>query len=100
MDIAEYYNNTITKSARNPLTSLLPTSLLPTSLPPTSLLPTSLPPTSLPPTFKPLISLPTTSKKFNYYCASTSLKRQANRTAAQNIKYKIAFKSYILAILF
>ena len=49
------------KSARNPLTSLLPT-------------------------FNPLISLSTTSKKFNYYytstSTSTSLKRQANRIAA------------------
>ena len=91
MDIAEYYNNTITKSARNPLTSLLLT-----SLPPTSLLLTS-----LPPTFKPPISLsPTTSKKFNPCRASTSLKRQANRITAQNIQYKIAFKLYILAILF
>ena len=70
MDIAENYNNAITKSAGNPLTSLLPTSLLPASLPPTSL-----PPTSLPPAFKPLISPPTTSKKFNYYYTSTSLKR-------------------------
>ena len=95
LDIAEYYNNTITKSARNPLTSLLPTSLLPTSLLPTSLLPTS-----LPPTFKPLISPPATSKKFNYYYTSASLKKQANRIAAQNVKYKIAFKSYVLAILF
>ena len=95
LDIAEYYNNTIAKSARNPLTSLLPA-----SLPPTSLLPTSLLPTSLPPTFKLLISPPTTFKKFNYYYASTSLKRQANKITAQNVKYKIAFKSYMLAILF
>ena len=80
MDIVENYNNTIIKSARNPLTSLLPTSLLPT--------------------FKPLISPPTASKKFNYYYTSTSLKRQANRITAQNIRYKIAFKLYILAILF
>ena len=116
MDIVEHYNNTIIKSARNPLTSLLPTSLPPTSLPPTSLPPTSLPPTSLPPTslpptslplttllpaFKPPISLfPATSKKFNPYYTSTSLKRQANRIAAQNVKYKIAFKSYKIAILF
>ena len=64
-DIAEYYNNTIAKSARNPLTSLLSASLPPTSLPPTSLLPT----------FKPLISPPTTSKNFNPYYTSTSLKR-------------------------
>ena len=69
LDIAEHYNNTIAKSAGNPLTSLLPT-----SLPPTSLLPTS-----LPPTFKPLISPPTASKNFNPYYTSTSLKRQANR---------------------
>ena len=95
MDIAEHYNNAIAKSAGNLLTSLLPTSLPPTSLPPTSLLLTS-----LPPTFKPLISLPTAFKKFNYYCASTSFKRQANRIAAQNVKYKIAFKLYVLAILF
>ena len=61
LDIVEHYNNTIIKSAKNPLTSLLPTSLPPTSLPPTSLLPTS-----LPPAFKPPISPPTTSKKFNY----------------------------------
>ena len=74
MDIVENYNNTIIKSTGNLLTSLLPTSLLPTSLPPTSL-----PPTPLLPAFKPLISLPTTSKKFNYYYTSTSLKRQANR---------------------
>ena len=74
MDIVEYRNNTITKSAGNPFTSLLPTSLLPTSL-----LPTSLPPTLLPPAFKLLFSPPTTSKKFNPYYTSTSLKRQANR---------------------
>ena len=74
-DIVEYYNNAITKSAGNPLTSLLPTSLPPASLPPISLLPI----------FKQLISLPTTSKKFNYYYASTSLKRQTNRIAAQNV---------------
>ena len=90
MDIAENYNNTIIKSARNPLTSLLPASLPPTSLPPTS----------LPPAFKLLTSPPTASKKFNYRRASTSLKRQANRITIQNVKYKIAFKSYILAILF
>jgi hypothetical protein len=51
-------------------------------LPPTSLPPTSLPPASLPPAFKPLISPPTTSKKFNPYYTSTSLKRQANRITA------------------
>ena len=90
MDIAEHHNNAIAKSAKNPLTSLLPASLLPTSLLSTF----------LPPTFKPLISPPTTSKKFNPYYASASLKRQANRIAAQNIKCKIAFKSYMLAILF
>ena len=72
LDIVENHNNTIIKSAGNPLTSLLPTSLLPTFLLPTSLLPT----------FKPLTSLPTTSKKFNYYYTSASLKRQANRIAA------------------
>jgi hypothetical protein len=50
------------------------------SLPPASLLPTSLLPASLLPTFKPLISLlPTAFKKFNYYYASTSFKRQADR---------------------
>jgi len=69
-DIAEHYNNAITKSAGNPLTSLLPASLPPASLPPTSL-----PPTSLPPAFEPLVSPPAASKKFNYCCASTSLKR-------------------------
>jgi len=62
LDIAEYCNNAIVKSAGNPLISLLPT--------------------SLPPAFKPLISLPTASKKFNPYYTSTSLKRQANRIAA------------------
>jgi len=67
LDLVKYYNNTIIKSTRNPLTSLLLTSL---------------PPTSLLPTFKPPISLlPTTSKKFNPYRTSTSLKRQANRIA-------------------
>jgi len=71
LDLAEYYNKTITKSARNPLTSLPPTFLLPTSLPPT---------------FKLLISSPpTTSKKFNYCYASASFKKQANRIAAQNV---------------
>jgi hypothetical protein len=76
LDIAEHYNNTIAKSAGNPLTS----SLL-TSLPPTSLLLTS-----LPPIFKPPISLlPTTSKKFNPYYTSASLKRQANRITTQNV---------------
>jgi hypothetical protein len=69
--VVEYYNNAITKSAGNPLTSLLPTSLPPTSLPPTS----------LPPAFNPLVSPSTASKKFNYYYTSTSLKRQANRIA-------------------
>jgi len=80
LDIAEHRNNAITKSARNPLTSLLPTSLPPTSLPPASLLPTS-----LPSTFKPLVSPPAASKKFNPYYTSTSLKRQANRIAMQNV---------------
>jgi len=75
-DLAEHYNKVIAKSARNPLTSLLPA-----SLPPTSLLLTS-----SPPAFKPLISSsPTTSKKFNPRRASASLKRQANRIAAQNV---------------
>ena len=83
LDLAEHYNKAIAKSAGNPLTSSLPTSLLPASLPPTSLPPTSLPPTSLLPAFKPLISLPpTTSKIFNRYRASTSLKRQVNRITA------------------
>ena len=66
LDLAEHYNKVIAKSARNPLISLLPAPLLPTSLPPTP----------LPPAFKPLISLlPATSKKFNPYYTSTSLKR-------------------------
>jgi hypothetical protein len=66
LDIAEHRNNAIAKSARNPLTSLLLASLLPTSLPLTS----------LPPAFKPPISLsPATSKKFNPYYTSASLKR-------------------------
>ena len=95
MDIVEHHNNTITKSARNPLTSLLPA-----SLPPASLLPAFLPPTSLPPIFKPLIFPPTAFKKFNYRRASVFLKRQADKIAVQNVKYKIAFKSYVLAILF
>ena len=64
-DIVEHCNNTIAKSAGNPLTSSLPASLPPTSLPPAS----------LPPTFKPLISPPTASKNFNPYYTSTSLKR-------------------------
>jgi hypothetical protein len=63
LDIVEHYNNTIAKSARNPLTSLLLTSLLPAFKPPISL-------------------LPTTFKKFNPYYASASLKRQANKIAA------------------
>ena len=63
------------KSARNPLTSLLPASLPPTSLP----LAFS------PPAFEPLVSLsPATFKKFNPCYTSTSLKRQADRIAAQN----------------
>ena len=95
LDIVEYCNNAIAKSARNPLISLLPTSLPPTSLPSISLLSTS-----LPPTFKPLISPSIVSKKFNSCYAFIFLKRQANRIAAQNVKYKIAFKSYILAIPF
>ena len=89
-DIVEHYNNAITKSAGNPLTFLLPTSLPPTFLPPTSLLPI----------FKSLISPPAASKKFNHYYTSISLKRQANRITAQNVEYKIAFKLYVLAILF
>jgi hypothetical protein len=89
-DIAEHHNNAITKSVGNPLTSLLPASLPPASLPPAS----------LPPAFKPLISPPAASKKFNHRYASAFLKRQANRIAMQNVEYKIAFKSYMLAILF
>ena len=95
MDITEHHNNTIIKSAGNPLTSLLPASLPPASLPLASL-----PPASLPPVFEPLISLPAASKKFDYRRAFTSLKRQADRIAAQNVEYKIAFKLYVLAILF
>jgi len=76
LDLAEHYNKVITKSAKNPLTSLLPASLPPTSLPLASLLPA----------FKPLVSLsPATFKKFNPRYASTSLKRQANRITAQNV---------------
>ena len=71
MDIPEHRNNTIAKSAGNPLTFSLPTSLPPTSLLPTSLLPT----------FKPLISPPTASKRFNCYYTFAFLKRQANRIA-------------------
>ena len=75
LDLVEHYNKVIAKSTRNPLTSLLPASLLPTSLPLAFLLPT----------FKPLISLsPTTFKKFNPYYTFTSLKRQANKITAQN----------------
>ena len=77
-DLVEYYNKAFAKSARNP-----PTFLLPASLPPTSLLFTSLSPASLLPAFKPLISSsPSTFKKFNYCCASASLKRQTDRIAA------------------
>ena len=91
MDVAEYYNKAIVKSARNPLISLLPASLLPTSLPPAS----------SPPAFEPLISSsPTTSKTFNCYHVFVSFKRQADRIAVQNVQYKIAFKLYILTILF
>jgi hypothetical protein len=89
-DIAEHRNNAIAKSAGNPLTSSLLASL-----------PTSLPLASLPPAFEPPISSsPATSKKFNPRRASASLKRQADRIAAQNVQYKIAFESYVLAILF
>jgi len=66
LDLAEHHNKAIAKTAGNLLTFLLPSSLPPTSLPPTS-------------------SPPTASKKFNYYYASTSLKRQANRIATQNV---------------
>jgi hypothetical protein len=89
-DIAEHHNNAITKSAGNPLTSSLPASLPPASLPPAS----------LPPAFEPLISPPAASKKFDHRRASASLKKQADRIAAQNVEYKIAFESYVLAILF
>jgi hypothetical protein len=94
-DIAEHHNNAITKSAGNPLTSSLPASLPPASLPPASL-----PPASLPPAFEPLVSPPAASKKFNHRRASASLKKQADRIAAQNVEHKIAFESYVLAILF
>jgi hypothetical protein len=51
-----------------------------------SLLPASLLPASLPPIFKLFISLPpAVFKNFNCYYTSTSLKRQADRIAAQNI---------------
>ena len=79
LDLAEYYNKAIMKSAKNPFTSSLPASLLPAFLLPTSLPLTSSPPASLPPIFKPLVSA--TFKKFNLCCASTSLKRQADRIA-------------------
>ena len=91
MDIVKYHNNTIAKSTRNPLTSLLLA-----SLPLTFLLLVFLPPAFKPPIF----SLPATFKKFNPYCTSASLKRQTDKIAVQNIQYKIAFKLYILAILF
>ena len=90
-DLAEHHNKAIAKSAGNPLTSSLPASLLPASLPPAS----------SPPAFKPLVSSPpAASKKFDPRRASASLKRQADRIAAQNVQYKIAFESYVLTILF
>ena len=95
LDIAKYYNNAITKSAGNLLTFLLPASLPPTSLPPAFLLFAF-----LLPVFEPLISPPTAFKKFDYWHTFTSLKKQANRIAVQNVEYKIAFKLYVLAILF
>ena len=85
-DLAEHHNKAIAKSAGNPLTSSLPASLLPASSPPA---------------FKPLVSSPpAASKKFDPRRASASLKRQADRIAAQNVQYKIAFESYVLTILF
>ena len=60
LDLAEYYNKAIAKSARNLLTSLLPAFLLPTSLP-LAFLP------------------PAASKMFNHYYTFTSFKRQADR---------------------
>jgi len=86
LDLAEHYNKIIIKFAGNPLTS----SLL-----------TSLPPTFLPLTFLPLISLPPAIfKKFNLYYISIFFKRQVNKIITQNVWYKIAFKSYMLTILF
>ena len=80
-DLAEHHTEAIAKSAGNPLTSS--------------------PPASSSPTFKPLVSLPpAASKIFNRRRASASLKRQADRIAAQNVQYKIAFESYVLTILF
>jgi len=71
LDLAEYYNKAIAKSAGNLLTSSLPA-----FLPPTSLLFTFLPLAFLLPTFKPLVFLPLTiSKKFNYYYVSVSFKK-------------------------
>ena len=91
LDLVEYYNEAIAKSARNPLTSLLPASLLPAFLPPDS--------SSY--AFKLFISLlPAAFKKFDCCYAFTSFKRQANRITVQNVQYKIAFESYILTILF
>ena len=85
-DLAEHYNKAIAKSTRNPLTSSPYTSL---------------PPTSSLPTFKLLVSSPPVAfKRVDCYYTSTSLKKQANRIAAQNIQYKIAFKSYVLTIPF
>ena len=90
-DLAEHHNEAFAKSAGNP-----PTSSLPASLPPASLPPASLSPASLSPAFEPLVSSsPSTSKKFNHRRASASLKRQADRIAAQNVEYKIAFESCV-----
>ena len=90
-DLAEHHNEAIAKSAGNPLTSS----------PPASLPPASLPPASSSPAFEPLVSSPpAASKRFDRRRASASLKRQADRIAAQNVQYKIAFESYVLTILF
>jgi len=77
--------------AGNPFTSLLPA-----SLPSASLLPASLLPAFKPPVSSSLFIF----KKFDYYCASISLKRQADKITTQNIQYKIAIELYVLIILF
>ena len=75
-DLVEYHNEAIAKSAGNPLTSSLSASLPPAFLPSTSLPPAFLPSAFLPPAFLPPVSLPLAAfKRFNCYCASTSLKR-------------------------
>ena len=89
--LADHHNEAIAKPARNPLPSSLPSSLPPTSLAPAS----------SPPALEPLVSsLTAASKTFDHRRASASLKRQADRIAAQNVQYKIAFESYVLTILF